>query len=199
MADSFSPSTLPAGVTLRQATADDIPEMIAVINAAFEAENFFVSRPRTHAAQLTEHLRSGHFLLAHQDAHQDENQNTNQGAQLIASIYYELRGSELRGGLRGSELPASEFRRERGYIGMLAVRPDQQHRGLGRTMMHHAEQALRDAGCRVAELSVVSVRTTLPPFYHKLGYVEAGLAKVPEELQQKLTMPVQLIRMEKPL
>jgi N-acetylglutamate synthase-like GNAT family acetyltransferase len=166
MVKTISTRILPAGVTLRQAGAEDIPEMIAVINSAFEAENFFVNRPRTHAAQLTEHLGNGHFLLAHD------------GGKLIASVYYELRG-------------------ERGYIGMLAVRPDQQLRGLGRTMMHLAEQALRDAACSIAELTVVSVRTTLPPFYYKLGYVESGLAKVPEELQQKLSMPVELVRMEK--
>ncbi len=168
MADPTPPPALPAGVTLRQATASDIPEMVEVVNAAFEEEAFFVSRPRTHPAQLAEHLQSGHFLLAHQDA------------RLLASVYCELRG-------------------ERGYIGMLAVHPEHQHSGLGRAMMQAAESFLRAAGCRIAELSVVSVRTNLLPLYRKLGYLEAGLQEPPEELRQKLIMPVQLIKMEKPL
>ncbi len=80
---------------------------------------------------------------------------------------------------------------------MLAVRPTEQQRGLGRVMMQAAENSLRQAGCRIAELSVVSVRTALPPIYRKLGYQETGFASVPEELQEKLTMPVELIKMEK--
>jgi hypothetical protein len=66
-------------------------------------------------------------------------------------------------------------------------------------MMQAVENTLREAGCRIAELSVVSVRTALPPIYRRLGYHETGFAEVPEELLQKLTMPVQLIRMEKSL
>jgi ribosomal protein S18 acetylase RimI-like enzyme len=166
--DQAANSALPAGVTLREADERDIPAMMEVVNAAFEAEAFFVNQPRTHPAQLAEHFRLGHFLLAHH------------AAELIASVYYELRGP-------------------RGYIGMLAVRPTDQHRGLGRVLMQAAENSLRDAGCRIAELSVVSVRTALPPIYRKLGYQETGFAEVPEELQEKLTMPVELIRMEKAL
>jgi ribosomal protein S18 acetylase RimI-like enzyme len=168
MTNSTTAPALPAGVTLREATEHDIAAMMEVVNPAFEEEAFFVNRPRTHPAQLAEHFRSGHFLLAHQ------------GALLLASVYYELRG-------------------ERGYIGMLAVRPGHQRCGLGRAMMQAAEGILRAAGCRTAELSVVSVRTGLPPLYRKLGYREAGLIDPPEELRQKLTMPVQLIKMEKQL
>ena len=166
--DPTAPSALPDGFTLRQATAADIPAMMEVVNAAFEVEAFFVNRPRTHLQQLAEHLQSGHFLLAHQ------------GAQLLASVYCELRG-------------------QRGYIGMLAVHPGHQHTGLGRAMMQAAESFLRASGCCVAELSVVSVRTPLLPLYRKLGYVEVGAEEPPEELRQKLTTPVQLIKMEKPL
>jgi ribosomal protein S18 acetylase RimI-like enzyme len=159
---------LPAGITLREAAESDIANMMEVVNAAFEAEAFFVNRPRTHAAQLVEHFHSGHFLLAHR------------GIELVASAYYELRG-------------------ERGYIGMLAVRPGDQHSGLGRAMMQAVEQILRGLGCSIAEISVVSVRTALLPIYRKLGYREAGMAEPHEELRQKLTMPVQLIKMEKQL
>jgi ribosomal protein S18 acetylase RimI-like enzyme len=166
--DSTTSAALPAGVTLREATERDIAAMMEVVNPAFEEEAFFVSRPRTHPAQLAEHFRSGHFLLAHQ------------GALLLASAYYEVRG-------------------EHGYIGMLAVRPGHQRSGLGRAIMQAAEAILRDAGCRVAELTVVHLRTNLLRAYRKLGYREAGVEEPPEELREKLTMPVHLIKMEKPL
>jgi ribosomal protein S18 acetylase RimI-like enzyme len=160
---------LPAGVTLREATESDIAEMTEVVNAAFEEEAFFVNRPRTYPAQLAEQLRSGHFLLAHR------------GAQLVASVYYELRGER------------------RGYIGMLAVRPGDQRAGLGRAMMQAVERILRGSGCSIAEISVISVRTALPPLYRKLGYLEAGTQEPHEDLRRKLTMPAHLIKMEKPL
>lgn len=160
--------TLPAGLTVREATTRDIPEMLEVVNAAFVEENFFVNRPRTNAAQLEEQFRLGRFLLAHQEA------------QLVASVYYEVLG-------------------ERGYIGMLAVRPGHQRNGLGRRMLQMAEQTLRGLGCSIAQLTVVSVRTELPPVYRKFGYIEAGIEDPPKELMEKLTMPVKLIRMEKRL
>jgi hypothetical protein len=66
-------------------------------------------------------------------------------------------------------------------------------------MMQAVEEILRGLGCSVAEISVVSLRTELPPIYRKLGYVEAGVEEPHEELRKKLTMPVQLIKMEKQL
>lgn len=169
MSEPITSPALPAGVTLREAIESDIPEMVEVVNAAFDVESFFVDRPRTHAAQLTESLHSGHFLLAHRDA------------QLMASVYYELRGEQ------------------RGYIGMLAVRPGHQRSGLGRAVMQAVEQIIRGSGCRIAEISVVNLRTSLPPLYRKLGYVETGVGEPHEDLQKKLTMPVHLIKMEKRL
>ncbi|HVJ06244.1 MAG TPA: GNAT family N-acetyltransferase [Candidatus Saccharimonadales bacterium] len=161
-------STIPAALAFREATLEDIPEMLEVVNAAFQEEAFFVNRPRTYRAQLEEHFRSGQFLLAHR------------GSQLLASAYCEIRGA-------------------RGYIGMLAVRPGHQREGLGRAMMYAVEQILRSHGCSVAEISVVSVRTALPPIYRRLGYAEVGVEEPHEDLRKKLTMPVQLIKMEKEL
>jgi len=166
--DLTASPALPAGVTLREATEQNIAEMVEVVNAAFEEEAFFVNGPRTYPAQLARHFRSGRFLLAHQ------------GAELIASVYYELRG-------------------DRGYIGMLAVHTGHQRAGLGRAVMKAVEGILREAGCRIAEISVVNVRTRLLQAYKRLGYHEAGIEETPKELLEKLTMPVQLIKMEKQL
>ncbi len=74
---------------------------------------------------------------------------------IAASIYVELRG-------------------ERSYFGMLAVDPSQQGKGLARLMIEAAEDYGRRHGCRVMEITVLSLRPELPPLYRKFGYRETG-------------------------
>jgi GNAT superfamily N-acetyltransferase len=74
---------------------------------------------------------------------------------IVASVYLEIRGV-------------------RGYFGMLAVDPSQQGKNLGRLMVEAAEDHCRQRGCTAMDLTVLSLRPELPPFYHKLGYVEIG-------------------------
>ena len=86
---------------------------------------------------------------------------------VVASIYTELRG-------------------DHGYFGMLAVDPSQQGRGLGRMMVAAAEEKFRASGCRHVDISVLSPRLELFPFYRKLGYKETGISKdypSPEKLR----------------
>jgi|HubBroStandDraft_6_1064221.scaffolds.fasta_scaffold228026_1 GNAT superfamily N-acetyltransferase len=75
------------------------------------------------------------------------------GEKLLACVYVEIRG-------------------ERAYFGLLAVDPARQGEGLGRRMMLEAEGCARAAGCSFGDLRVVNLRTQLPPFYRRLGYVE---------------------------
>ncbi len=67
-----------------------------------------------------------------------------------------------------------EVRGERAYFGMLAVDPAQQGKGLGRLMTAAAEQYGRRHACKNMDISVLSLRPELLPFYRKLGYSEAG-------------------------
>ena len=90
-----------------------------------------------------------------------------EGEAIVASIYTELRG-------------------DRGYFGMLAVDPSQQGRGLGRMMVAAAEEKFRANGCRHVDISVLSPRLELFPFYRKLGYRETRTSKdypSPEKLK----------------
>jgi GNAT superfamily N-acetyltransferase len=73
---------------------------------------------------------------------------------VVACVYIELRG-------------------KRGYFGMLAVDPSRQGTGLGRLMVEAAENHCRQRGCRWMDISVLSLRPELVPFYHKVGYVES--------------------------
>jgi ribosomal protein S18 acetylase RimI-like enzyme len=104
----------------------------------------FMTGPRTDPERLAASLEKGTILLAENDA-----------GQLVGSIYVEVRD-------------------ERGYIGMLAVDPARQRSGIGRRMMQAAEDHLRGQGCVAADITVLSLRTELPPVYRGYGYVETG-------------------------
>ena len=60
------------------------------------------------------------------------------------------------------------------YIGMLAVRPGVQDRGVGRALLEHAEDHGRRLGAQVSRLTVVSVRGSLIAWYERRGYRRTG-------------------------
>lgn len=98
---------------------------------------------------------------------------------LIAAVYVERAG-------------------DRAYMGLLSVDPAQQKRGLGRRMTASAEEFAREMGARCMDLTVVNLRTELPPIYEKLGYQVTGTAPFPAE-QMPVTQPCHFICMTKEL
>jgi GNAT superfamily N-acetyltransferase len=102
---------------------------------------------------------------------------------------------EDREGLAGCVY--AEVRGSRGYIGLLALRPVLQNRGLGRLLMRRAERFLAAAGCRVVDLRTISARNDLVPMYQHLGYEETGTAAMPPEIPLKI--PCHFITMSKRL
>ena len=62
----------------------------------------------------------------------------------------------------------------RGYFGMLAVRPDAQGRGIGRTLIAFAEATVRQRGCVAMDIKVVNLRVDLIRFYASLDYTAGG-------------------------
>lgn len=117
---------------------------IATITNAAFAVETFLEGLRTDARRVVEMMGQGVFLVY---AGKDE--------QAIASVYIEVRG-------------------QRGYFGMLAVDPLYQGKGLGARMVHAAEDYCRSVGCSVMDITVLSLRPELLPFYHRLGYAETG-------------------------
>src|SRR5713101_2569552 len=104
----------------------------------------FLDGTRTDEERMAEMMRKGEFLVAEDPA-----------GEVVATVYIEVRG-------------------ERGYFGMLAVDPRRQGARLGRRMVEAAENHCRQHGCKQVDIVVLSLRTDLPPFYRKLGYVETG-------------------------
>jgi GNAT superfamily N-acetyltransferase len=150
--------------TLRTAGADDVPRIVSLLNAAFAMERDFIDKDRTSAPEVARYMTSGAFLVADGDA----------GA-LASCMYLEQRGDRL-------------------YLGMLAVSPARQGRGLGRQMLAAAERHAASLGCRAIDIRIVDRRTELPPFYRGLGFVDNGTEPL---VEPKLTKPAHFIRMTK--
>jgi GNAT superfamily N-acetyltransferase len=159
----------------RDATPDDLPALVRVINAAYLVEQSFVTGDRTHEEELREMLRRpGAAFLVVEDGEGDV-----EGArELAGAVYVELRGA-------------------RAYFGMLSVHPARQGRGIGRLLVGAAERWGRDAGCRFVDISVVDLRTDLVPFYARLGYAPYDTAPFPQP--GRLTRQAGLVLMTKPL
>jgi hypothetical protein len=60
-----------------------------------------------------------------------------------------------------------------------------------------AEKFARESGARFMDLTVVNLRTELPLFYEKLGYVSVGTQPIHEDLAKRVSQPCHLIRMSK--
>lgn len=103
-----------------------------------------------------------------------------EAAALAGSVYVELRG-------------------DRSYLGLLAVDPDRQKSGLGRRLVAAAEEFAREMGAHHMDLTIVNLRTELPPFYQKLGYIVTGTEPIREDMVPRVTQPCYFIRMAKPL
>ena len=90
-----------------------------------------------------------------------------------------------------------ELRGERSYLGLLSVDPSQQQAGIGSLLMTAAENHCRELGSRAMDIWIINLRTELPPFYRKRGYVETGTLPWPPEI--KTTQPCHFITMAKAL
>jgi GNAT superfamily N-acetyltransferase len=143
-----------------------VPAIVALLNAAFAMERAFVEHDRTSIEEITRYRETGTFFVVDAEA----------GA-LTSCMYLEQRGDRM-------------------YLGMLAVDPSRQGKGLGRQMIAAAEQRAVSLGCIALDIRIVNLRAELPPFYRSLGFVDNGTEPLNDPL---LTRPAHFIRMTKPV
>jgi ribosomal protein S18 acetylase RimI-like enzyme len=141
-----SPSMTDPSLRVRVATAADRTRLIPLINSAYSIETF-LEGTRTDEARLTAMMQKGNVLVA---------EAVDSSGQLLGCVYTEVRG-------------------QRGYLGQLAVDPAYQGKRLGRMIVEAAEDHLRRQGCVAVDITVLSMRTELPPIYRRFGYVETGV------------------------
>jgi GNAT superfamily N-acetyltransferase len=90
-----------------------------------------------------------------------------------------------------------ELRGERSYLGLLSVDPSQQQSGLGSLLLTAGENYCRELGSRSMDIYIINLRTELPPFYRRRGYVETGTLPLPPEIET--SQPCHFITMAKAL
>ena len=139
---------------VRAASPSDAPAIADLVNHAYRIEDLYLHGDRTTEEEVREKMASpgGVFLVV--DA------------------------EEARSPLAGAAFVA--VRGERGYVGPVAVDPEQQGRGLGKGLIAAAESYCRERGCIWLDLDVLSTRAELPPFYQALGFAVTGVADYPK-------------------
>ena len=70
----------------------------------------------------------------------------------------------------------------RGWINYLAVDPDHQGSGFGRTIMERAERLLLDAGCPKINLQIRKDNAEAIAFYEKIGFREDAVVSFGKRL-----------------
>ena len=151
----------------RLAVPGDAEALAALISLAYRVEDFFKIGNRTDAAEVREKMSSGVFILL-EDADRA----------IAGSVYVTAHGAV-------------------GYFGMLSIDPARQGQGLGSRLVAAAEDYCRRAGCREMELEVVNLRTELPAFYARRGYVERGTRPFTDT--ERASQRCHFIVMSKPL
>jgi GNAT superfamily N-acetyltransferase len=90
-----------------------------------------------------------------------------------------------------------ELRSDRAYFGLLSVDPARQKSGVGKALIDAAETYGREHGCGSMDIRIVNLRSELPAFYRKLGYLETGTEEFTPGVPTKL--PCHFIKMHKVL
>ena len=154
----------------RRASHAAVTEIVRVVNAAYRVEDFFLRGDRTDVEDIGARLERP-------------------GAQVLV----------VDGDLPGSLAAAVylEHRADRVWFGLLSVDPPRQGSGLARLLIDAVEADARAAAVPLVEIDVVDLRTELPAFYERLGYVQVGERPFPDP--HKLTRPARMLVFRKRL
>ncbi|MEI7031783.1 GNAT family N-acetyltransferase [Streptomyces pratensis] len=144
-----------ARLTFRDATGDDVPALVALIESAYRGD---ASRAgwTTEADLLQGQRTDGHAVRAVIDAPASRLLAVERDGGLVACCQLEHRG-------------------EAAYFGMFAVRPGLQGGGLGKAVIAEAERIAKDGwGIGEMHMTVISVREDLIAWYERRGYRRTG-------------------------
>lgn len=148
----------------RCATVSDVDDLVALVESAYRGtsstlgwttEAHLIDGQRTDAAAVTEVIGR-------------------RGARILMAIDVPA----APGAIGGGPVACCQLERRPGaaaYLGMFAVRPGLQGRGLGRVVIAEAERlVVAEWGSLTMAMSVLAPRSDLIAWYERLGYVRTG-------------------------
>lgn len=142
-------------LSFRPAQSQDIPRVVSLINSAYQSESG--KRDWTAEADLLDGERTDGKEMARLMAVE--------GSMILLA---EIDGEPVA----SAHLEKHE---EGAYLGMLAVSPSWQGRGIGRRLLAVAEaMAAREWGAGKMLMTVITLREGLIDFYGRFGYVRTG-------------------------
>lgn len=165
-----------------QATAGDIPRIVALLNMSYRGE-------RSRKGWTTEaDLIAGDIRSNEEDVTNVMNED---GSFFL--LYKDDDGS-VSGCLNVKKQD------KRVYIGMFAVEPEFQGKGVGGALLNAAETYATWSGCRSMYMYVISIRDALIAWYKRKGYSDTG-ERVPfyENFTGKHLRPLEFAILEKVL
>ena len=163
------------------AGTEDIPQLEALINSAYRGD---ASKKgwTTEADILEGEIRTDSNFLEKQMGKKEAcfiKCSNDEGA-IVGTVYLEKINNQL-------------------YLGMLSVSPNQQGTGIGKHLLHAAEDRARKLGCASIYMTVISIRAELIAWYIRQGYLDSG-KKVPfngEDKYGKPKIPLEFMVLEK--
>jgi ribosomal protein S18 acetylase RimI-like enzyme len=167
-------------MTITPATLADVPELVNLINSAYRGESS--KKGWTTEADLIEGQRINKESLEQQitDSQTVILKNTDNQGQITGCVYLQKRGDKV-------------------YLGMLTVSPTLQANGLGKQLLHAAEEYTRSINCTAVTMTVITTRTELISWYERRGYSKTGQT-VPLVIPQEFGVskqPLEMYIMEK--
>lgn len=165
-----------------EATPNDIPELNKLINSAYRGTPS--KQGWTTEAEILGGIRIDEETLNEYFNREEVSilKCTNKDGEILGTVYLELNTPKL-------------------YLGMFAVSPVSQGKGLGKTLLEAAEIFASTNQCDRIAITVISIRKELIQWYKRQGYVETGESIAFEEIEKPFGDPkiagIRLISMEK--
>ncbi|WP_193104981.1 GNAT family N-acetyltransferase [Brachybacterium sp. FME24] len=199
-------------LTIRRAGEADVVEIVDLAQAAYRGEGgwtteaHLVSGSRTHADEVRGMLADPAVTLLVAELEATEREPESPGAEEAdagtsgAAESAGTSGTSLVGCCYTRQDPADDAGTIRAELGLFAVHPSAQSRGLGGRLLESQADLLGQAGVDVLMIQVLQSRTELHAWYERHGFLRTGAAVPfpgdPEWLQvQGLGMDL----MERPL
>lgn len=166
------------------ASMQDANELNVLINTAYRGEES--KKGWTTEAEILGGIRIDQMTLK---AMLEQGKGTiikycNGDGEILGTVYLEIKAPAL-------------------YLGMFAVSPNAQNKGIGKSLLSFAEDFALAKGCNTITLTVISTRVELVDWYKRHGYVATGNSIDFEDIEGRFGDPkvdgIELIEMHKML